>query len=62
VKYDVVIKIPFLAPCPTNAPTNFCISGLPTAVPFHLLACTYILSKPNLSSFITPSIPSSEVF
>lgn len=62
MKVDVVIKIPLVAPGVSNAPENFCISGLPTTVSFHLLACMYILSGPSRSSFIIPSIPPSPAF
>lgn len=62
VKVDVVIKIPLLAPGVSSAPENFYISGLPTTISFHLFACMYMLSSPNLSSFIIPSIPPSQFF
>lgn len=45
---EVVIKIPFFAPCKLRAPVKACISGeLTEWFIAYLFACKYILPNPN---------------
>ena len=46
-KDDVVMNIPLVALCSTNAPMNFCRSGFCTACVVYLLACMYMVSRPS---------------